>query len=71
MVALQLAATETIQNIDPTMSKYLKNKELQIGFEGSFGRNSVSPRSLSSVFLNQLVEVEGKLLPYYILHNDE
>ena len=59
MVALQLAATESVQNIDPTLSKYMKTKELPIGFEGSFGRQSVSPRSLSSSLLNQLVEVEG------------
>jgi DNA replication licensing factor MCM3 len=35
------------------------NHEIQIGFEGSFGRNSVSPRGLTSSLLSNLVEVEG------------
>jgi DNA replication licensing factor MCM3 len=34
-------------------------KELQVGFEGSFGSHSVSPRGLLSVLLNKLVVVEG------------
>jgi DNA replication licensing factor MCM3 len=37
----------------------LKTRDLQVGFEGSFGNNLVSPRGLLSSFLNSLVEVEG------------
>ena len=44
---------------DPTLSKVLKMKDLQIGFEGSFGSNAVSPRGLLSTLLNKLVIVEG------------
>ncbi len=59
IVAFQEAATDSVNSIDPTLSKYLKSNEIQIGFEGSLGRNSVSPRGLSSILLNSLVEVEG------------
>ena len=52
-------AAETAQNADPSLLKLLKANELQIGFEGSFGTHSVSPRSLVSSLLNQLVIIEG------------
>jgi DNA replication licensing factor MCM3 len=45
---------------DPTISKKLRERDgINIGFEGSFGSNSVSPRGLVAKKLNQLVEVEG------------
>lgn len=44
---------------DPTLAKVLRSKELQVGFEGSFGSNAVSPRGLLSTLLNKLVIVEG------------
>ena len=58
-MALREAATESAQNDDPTVAKVLKLHELQVGFEGFFGLNLVSPRGLLSSFLNNLVEVEG------------
>ena len=59
LVALQEAAIEHARSMDPRFEKLLNRKELQVGFEGSFGSNSVSPRGLSSRLLNNLVEVEG------------
>ena len=59
IVALREAASECAQNADPSVVKILKLRELQVGFEGNFGSNLVSPRGLLSTFLNNLVEVEG------------
>ena len=60
MVALQQAAEAFLKGMDdPTVEKLLKQQSLEIGFEGSFGSNSVSPRGLQSILLNKLVEVEG------------
>ena len=58
-MALKEAATESAQNDDPAVAKVLKLHELQVGFEGYFGLNLVSPRGLLSTYLNNLVEVEG------------
>lgn len=59
MVALQEAAAESAKNLDVSFEKVLNAKDIQVGFEGSFGVNSVSPRGLTSTMLNSLVEVEG------------
>ncbi|RYG68802.1 minichromosome maintenance protein MCM [archaeon] len=59
MIALQEAASETARSLDPAYEKLLNTKDLQVGFEGSFGANSISPRGLNSRLLNTLVEVEG------------
>jgi DNA replication licensing factor MCM3 len=59
IVALQEAGVERSKKIDPSFEKVLKSADLQVGFEGSFGQNSVSPRGLTSSLLNSLVQVEG------------
>lgn len=59
VVALQEVATEISQSLDSSTSKTMLQRELQVGFDGSFGANSVSPRGLLSSQLNRLVEVEG------------
>lgn len=59
LVALKGAAMEAAKDIDPSYEKVLKNSEIQVGFEGSLGGHSVSPRGLNSTLLNKLVEVEG------------
>lgn len=59
IVALKEAASESAANADPSVAKILKSHELQVGFEGNFGSNLVSPRGLLSHYLNSLVEVEG------------
>lgn len=59
IVALQEAAMDTAKSLDPSFEKVLHSKEIHVGFEGSFGLNSVTPRGLNSQLLNSLVEVEG------------
>lgn len=59
MVALQEAVGESAKSLDPSFEKVMKTAEFQVGFEGSLGANSVSPRGLVSSLLNNLVEVEG------------
>jgi DNA replication licensing factor MCM3 len=59
LLALQGAAMDTAREQDAASEKKLARKEIQIGIEGSFGSHSVSPRGLSSRFLNKMVEVEG------------
>jgi DNA replication licensing factor MCM3 len=59
MIALQEATEELAKHSDPSASKLLKTRNIHVGFEGSFGRNSVSPRGMLSGMLNSLVEVEG------------
>jgi DNA replicative helicase MCM subunit Mcm2 (Cdc46/Mcm family) len=46
MLALQEAAVDSAKNLDPSFDKLLKTNDLQVGFEGSLGCNSVSPRGL-------------------------
>ena len=59
MIAIMKAAKDIISRDDPGLNKLLREKDIQIGFEGSFGSNSVSPRGLTSHLLNNLVKVEG------------
>eukprot|EP01038_Epipyxis_sp_PR26KG_P006189 gene6189-8524_t len=59
IVALQEAVTESAKTLDPSNEKLLKTNDIQVGFEGTLGHHSVTPRGLSSTFLNKLVEVEG------------
>lgn len=57
MVAFEKALRELVSSINP---EYLRRKDsLHIGLEGSFGSKHVTPRSLSSRFLGQVVCVEG------------
>ena len=58
MLALRRGADKVIRD-DPDLLKQGEGTEIKISFEGSFGRNSVSPRGLNSTQLNNLVEVEG------------
>lgn len=56
-VAFQNALKQYVSNIDPEYAK--KREEFFIGFEGSFGSKHVTPRTLTSRFLGNLVCVEG------------
>ncbi len=58
MLALRRGADRFVRD-EPTLLKHAEGQEIKISFEGSFGRNSVSPRGLNSTQLNNLVEVEG------------
>ena len=53
----QIALKKYIDSIDSDFAK--KYLEFFIGFEGSLGRNHVTPRSLTSRYLGNLVCVEG------------
>jgi DNA replication licensing factor MCM3 len=59
LIGLQEAVQEEAERLEPSFEKVLKATEMQVGFDGSLGRNSVSPRELNSMLLNNLVEVEG------------
>ncbi|XP_014290776.1 DNA replication licensing factor Mcm3 [Halyomorpha halys] len=53
--AFQEALKEYIHTVDPTC----EIEDCFIGLEGSFGRRHVTPRTLSSRFLNNLICLEG------------
>lgn len=56
-MAFQRALKEYVGSLDPSYAK--ENEELFVGFEGSFGNRHVTPRTLMSRFLGNLVCVEG------------
>ncbi|XP_044727671.1 DNA replication licensing factor Mcm3 isoform X1 [Chrysoperla carnea] len=56
-VAFQKALKEYVASIDSTYSK--DNTEFFVAFEGSFGNKHVTPRSLTSKYLGNLICVEG------------
>lgn len=56
-VAFQRALKEYVGSLDPNYAK--ENEELFVAFEGSFGNKHVTPRTLMSRFLGNLVCVEG------------
>lgn len=59
MYALGEAARDVALAMDPAFNKTLKDKNILIGFEGSFGHQHVSPRGLLASYLRTLVCVEG------------
>ena len=56
-MAFQRALKDYVGSLDPSYAK--ENEELFVGFEGSFGNRHVTPRTLMSRFLGNLVCVEG------------
>uniref|UniRef100_A0A336MH06 DNA replication licensing factor MCM3 n=1 Tax=Culicoides sonorensis TaxID=179676 RepID=A0A336MH06_CULSO len=56
-LAFSRALKEYASTIQPSYSK--DNEDFYVGFEGSFGKNHVTPRSLTSHYLGNLVCVEG------------
>lgn len=60
------ALREFVASIDPEFSK--QHEELYVGFEGSFGSRHVTPRSLTSKFLGNLVCVEGIVTKCSLIH---
>ena len=56
-MAFQRALKEYVGSLDASYAK--ENEELFVGFEGSFGNRHVTPRTLMSRFLGNLVCVEG------------
>lgn len=56
-VAFQKALKEYILSLTPEYAK--DNQEFFIAFEGSFGNKHVTPRTLTSRYLGNLICVEG------------
>ncbi|KAK4469799.1 hypothetical protein MN116_007314 [Schistosoma mekongi] len=57
IVACQRAIKKCIQNANPDFAK--TKHEFFVGFEGSFGSRHVTPRTLNSKFLGNMVCLEG------------
>ncbi|XP_072371240.1 DNA replication licensing factor MCM3 isoform X2 [Scyliorhinus torazame] len=57
LVAFQRALKDFVAAIDATYAKQFE--DFYVGLEGSFGSNHVSPRTLTSRFLSNVVCVEG------------
>lgn len=57
LLACQRALKKCIQNVNPDYAKQIY--EFYVGFEGSFGSKHVTPRTLSSGYLGNMVCVEG------------
>lgn len=53
----QIALKKFVETIDSDYAQ--KHFEFLIGFSGSFGKNHVSPRTLTSSYLGKLVCAEG------------
>ncbi|XP_050677836.1 DNA replication licensing factor Mcm3 [Leptidea sinapis] len=56
-IAFQRALKEYVSSIDPTYAK--EQEEFFVAFSGSFGTKHVTPRSLTSRYLGNLICVEG------------
>lgn len=57
VIALQRALRELVASADPLYSK--QHEDFFVGFEGSFGDKHVTPRSLKTQYLGNMVCVEG------------
>lgn len=57
VIAIQRALRELAASADPLYSK--QHEDFFIGFEGSFGNKHVTPRSLKTQYLGNMVCVEG------------
>ncbi|KAK7091922.1 zygotic DNA replication licensing factor mcm3-like [Littorina saxatilis] len=66
LLCFNRALREFVASIDPLYSK--QHEEFYVGFEGSFGNKHVTPRSLTSKFLGNLVCVEGIVTKCSLIH---
>jgi DNA replication licensing factor MCM3 len=55
--ALERALKEYVSSLDATYAK--SHEDFYVGFEGSFGSRHVTPRSLNSTMLGNMVCIEG------------
>jgi len=68
-LAFQRALREFVGGIDSEFAK--EHEEFSVGFEGSFGSKHVTPRTLTSRFIGNMVCVEGiitKCRSYFSTH---
>lgn len=56
-IAFQRALKEYVTSVDSDYA--IKNEEFFLAFEGSFGNKHVTPRTLTSRFIGNLICVEG------------
>lgn len=66
LLCFNRALKEFVASIDPIFSK--QHEEFYVGFEGSFGSKHVTPRSLISKYLGNLVCVEGIVTKCSLIH---
>ncbi|XP_076457176.1 zygotic DNA replication licensing factor mcm3-like [Babylonia areolata] len=66
LLCFNRALREFVASIDPLYSK--QHEEFFVGFEGSFGNKHVTPRTLTSKFLGNLVCVEGIVTKCSLIH---
>ncbi|XP_067616336.1 DNA replication licensing factor Mcm3 [Eurosta solidaginis] len=65
-LAFGRALKEYVATIDPGFAKL--HEDFYIGYEGCFGNRHVTPRSLTSVYLGNLVCVEGIVTKVSLIH---
>jgi DNA replication licensing factor MCM3 len=66
ILALQRALKEYVMSIDAAFAKQFE--EFHVGFEGSLGAKHVSPRTLTSQLIGNLVCVEGIVTKCSLIH---
>ncbi|KAK2718992.1 hypothetical protein QYM36_006118 [Artemia franciscana] len=66
LIAFQRALREVVANVDATYAK--AHDEFLVGFEGSFGAKHVTPRTLTSRYLGDMVCVEGIITKCSMVH---
>ncbi len=67
LVALGRALKEFAAHLDPSWAKE-RGDDLRVGLEGSLGGQHVSPRTLTSSYLNRMVCVEGIVTKCSLVH---
>lgn len=65
-LAFGRAVKEYVATVDPTYAK--QHEDFFVGFEGCFGNRHVTPRSLTSIYLGNLVCVEGIVTKVSLIH---
>ncbi|XP_030375934.1 DNA replication licensing factor Mcm3 [Scaptodrosophila lebanonensis] len=65
-LAFGRALKEYASTVDPSYAK--QHEDFFVGFEGCFGNRHVTPRSLTSIFLGNLVCVEGIVTKVSLIH---
>lgn len=65
-LAFGRALKEYVSTVDPVYSK--THEDFFVGFEGCFGNRHVTPRSLTSIFLGNMVCVEGIVTKVSLIH---
>ncbi|XP_037945606.1 DNA replication licensing factor Mcm3-like [Teleopsis dalmanni] len=65
-LAFGRALKEYVSTVDPSLAK--QHEDFFVGFEGCFGNRHVTPRSLTSIYIGNLVCVEGIVTKVSLIH---